>query len=170
MKTRRLLTEAFPVLWAIASIFMAWKALCALTGTAHPIMVVTSESMSPAFHRGDLILLWNRKEQIQAGDIPVVWFPGRPLPMVHRAIKVSQDVDNHGLSRQVILTKGDNNVADDVGLYPGRRTFVYRDEIIGLVRGYVPSLGWASLVVKTYPWVMQGASVAVAVGMVCWMV
>lgn len=60
-----------------------------VSGSRYPIMVVSSESMEPAFQRGDLILLWNQQKHVRAGDIPVVWFPDRPLPMVHRAIKVS---------------------------------------------------------------------------------
>jgi signal peptidase len=67
---------------------MVWKSLCIITGCTHPIMVVSSESMEPAFRRGDVILLWNRKAGLFAGDIPVIWFSGRPLPMVHRAIQV----------------------------------------------------------------------------------
>ena len=78
------------LLWSLLLItfpFMAWKALCVFTGSSHPIMVVISESMAPAFTRGDLIFLWNRQSWVRAGEIPVCWFPGRPLPMVHRAIK-----------------------------------------------------------------------------------
>lgn len=51
-------------------------------------MVVISESMAPAFHRGDIIFLWNRSKLVNVGDIPVVWFKSQPLPMVHRAVQV----------------------------------------------------------------------------------
>lgn len=44
--------------------------------------------MAPAFHRGDILLLWNRTSTVEVGDIPVVWFEGSPLPMVHRVISV----------------------------------------------------------------------------------
>ena len=67
---------------------------------------VISESMAPAFHRGDLLFLSNRSNRIQAGEIPVVWFAGRALPMVHRAIKVS-DIggdDDNSSPRLDILT------------------------------------------------------------------
>lgn len=77
-----------PIALFIGLTFSAWKGMCRITGSSHPVMVVSSESMEPAFHRGDLILLWNQQEKINVGDIPVVWFPGRRLPMVHRAIKV----------------------------------------------------------------------------------
>jgi signal peptidase I len=46
------------------------------------------------------------------------------------------------LPSQVFLTKGDNNLFDDVSLYPGDRTLVSQEEVIGFVRGYMPLLGW----------------------------
>ena len=102
-RLRRLLAETLPVVWIIATLFMVWKGLCTLTNSEHPVLVVSSGSMEPAFYRGDLILLWNRQKQVRTGDIPVVWFPGRPLPMVHRAIKVSHQVlSEDGISRYLL--------------------------------------------------------------------
>lgn len=43
---------------------------------------------------------------------------------------------------QYILTKGDNNAANDVQLYPGDQIFASRKDVIGVVRVIVPSLGW----------------------------
>lgn len=68
--------------------FTLWKSLSFATASSYPIMVVTSESMAPAFQRGDVLFLSNRSYEIYAGDIPVIWFPGNPLPMVHRALNV----------------------------------------------------------------------------------
>jgi signal peptidase len=48
----------------------------------------------------------------------------------------------------MILTKGDNNAIDDRFMYLPGRPFALREEVIGLVRGYVPKLGWASLVLQ----------------------
>ncbi|KAI8268202.1 Signal peptidase complex catalytic subunit SEC11 [Colletotrichum sp. SAR11_239] len=67
--------------------FMAWKALSLATNCAYPAMVVLSESMEPAFSRGDIILLANWQD-VEVGDIPVIWFQGQPLPMVHRAVEI----------------------------------------------------------------------------------
>lgn len=50
--------------------------------------------------------------------------------------------------RQTILTKGDNNVIDDRFMYLPGRPFALRGEVIGLVQGYVPKLGWASLALQ----------------------
>jgi len=54
--------------------------------------------------------------------------------------------------RQLILTKGDNNELDDVALYPPGQKFVYRSQVIGVVRGYVPFLGWISIALKEWPY------------------
>jgi hypothetical protein len=77
-----------PILSALCTSLMIWKGLSVLSASSVPIVSVISESMAPAFHRGDLLFLSNRSSHVQAGDIPVVWFSGRNLPMVHRAIRV----------------------------------------------------------------------------------
>ncbi len=47
--------------------------------------------MEPAFHRGDLLLLTNyREEPIRTGDIVVFRIEGRDIPIVHRVIKVHE--------------------------------------------------------------------------------
>ncbi|KAH9232047.1 hypothetical protein K456DRAFT_1797713, partial [Colletotrichum gloeosporioides 23] len=115
--------------------FMAWRALSLATNCAYPAMVVHSESMEPAFSRGDIILLANWQE-VEVGDIPVIWFQGQPLPMVHRAVELSSDDQE-----RLIMTKGDNNKVDDVALYPFGQTYVRQGQVVGLVRGYIPYVG-----------------------------
>jgi signal peptidase I len=83
-----LLATMLSLLLPLSTTFMAWKGLCLLTNSGIPIVCVVSESMAPAFHRGDVLVLWNRTASIRAGDIPVVWFDGNPLPMVHRVVQV----------------------------------------------------------------------------------
>lgn len=73
--------------------FMMWKFLALITNTSAPVMVVVSESMAPAFHRGDIIVLWNREPSIKIGDIAVCWFPNREVPMVHRVVQTFWVVD-----------------------------------------------------------------------------
>lgn len=101
---KRLLDILLPVALTIVAIFTAWKGICAITSSSHPVMVVSSESMEPTFYRGDLILLWNRQQIVDVGEIPVVWFPGRSLPMVHRTIAVyNHSDDQDGMTRHVAL-------------------------------------------------------------------
>jgi signal peptidase I len=56
----------------------------------------------------------------------------------------------------LVLTKGDNVPLDDVALYPEGQKWVYRDQIVGVVRGYVPFLGWIAIWLREYPWVRNG--------------
>ncbi|KMP08582.1 signal peptidase complex catalytic subunit SEC11 [Coccidioides immitis RMSCC 3703] len=153
---------------------MAWKLLSLATNTSHPAMVVLSGSMEPAFQRGDIIFLSNWTQQVEVGDIPVLWFEGNPLPMVHRAVEVQYDFIHFflpprdmpsirrpkgaeedtmcfrdwgwltsrqsGTGRQLIMTKGDNSKLRDVALYPPGQIYVYRTQVVGMVRGEVPWL------------------------------
>ncbi len=64
------------------------------------------------------------------------------------------------LRRQKVLTKGDNNAVDDTLLYPAGQNFVDRDEIVGVVVGYAPLLGWATIVFNEYPW-LKGVGLVV---------
>ena len=61
-----------------------------------PVVIVISESMSPAFYRGDLLFLSNWQQSVRVGDIPVCWFPGNELPMVHRAVNIFYDKNTDG--------------------------------------------------------------------------
>ncbi|EME79515.1 uncharacterized protein MYCFIDRAFT_124842, partial [Pseudocercospora fijiensis CIRAD86] len=135
------LLKALSLTLSACHVFMAWKIWSLVTATAFPAMVVISESMAPAFHRGDLILLWNRTSDINVGDIPVVWFKEQSLPMVHRCVQSYWEDGQNG-PIQHFLTKGDNNDADDTSLYPPRRTSVRRNEVVGNVIAYIPFLGW----------------------------
>lgn len=102
------------------------------------------------------------------GDIPVVWFDGNPLPMVHRASRVfyggegnttryerlSGDQEGFGtyVIRQVFVTKGDNNELEDIAMYPDGRVSVERGEVVGFVRGYLPLLGWLVIALQEVVW------------------
>ncbi|KAI0434847.1 putative signal peptidase complex catalytic subunit SEC11 [Xylaria sp. FL1042] len=154
-----LLSAAMDALLPLSTTFMLWKGLSIATNSSFPIVCVVSESMAPTFHRGDLLLLWNWTTSVEPGDIPVVWFRGAPLPMVHRIIQTTQDTS--GL--QYFLTKGDNNIVDDVALYPGQRTSVYRSEVVGFVRGYVPYMGWIAIAFQDLYWVKYAAGILIAV-------
>ncbi|KAI3399860.1 hypothetical protein diail_5371 [Diaporthe ilicicola] len=94
-RSRRVLSETLSILLYLSTAFMAWKGLSVLTNSSTPVICVVSESMSPAFHRGDILFLWNRTSSIEVGDIPVVWFDGNPLPMVHRVVQVFWDDDSN---------------------------------------------------------------------------
>ena len=52
-----------------------------------------------------------------------------------------------------LLTKGDNNVADDTELYAKGQSYLEKSEdIIGSVRGYVPAVGYVTIMLSEHPW------------------
>jgi signal peptidase len=59
--------------------------------------VVTSDSMSPTFNKGDLVLMTDRVN-LEEDDIIIMRAPGVNLPVMHRAVKIEDDN---------VTTKGD---------------------------------------------------------------
>jgi signal peptidase I len=52
-----------------------------------------------------------------------------------------------------LLTKGDNNSADDVELYAAGQSLLTRSkDVIGSVAGYVPFVGYVTILLSEYPW------------------
>lgn len=55
-----------------------------------------------------------------------------------------------------LLTKGDNNAADDTELYARGQNFLNRKEdVIGSVVGYIPFVGYVTILLSEYPWLKQ---------------
>lgn len=54
--------------------------------------VITSGSMEPGFHRGDLLVLsMPHQDPVDVNDICVFKLPGRDVPIVHRVIKLHDE-------------------------------------------------------------------------------
>lgn len=66
--------------------------------------VVVSDSMSPEFNRGDMVLIQNIIGKPEVGDIITARVPDTHLPVMHRVVSISGGV---------IRTKGDRNPAID---------------------------------------------------------
>jgi signal peptidase len=108
--------------------------------------------MEPAFSRGDVLLLSNPRHKLyRTGDITVYKIPGADIPIVHRVLEThdvlppvnsseclsSLPKQRHTPSRetkQLLLTKGDNNPVDDTDLYNGL-DWLQRKHIVGKVWG-----------------------------------
>ncbi|GAA5900549.1 hypothetical protein JCM5296_005279 [Sporobolomyces johnsonii] len=145
---RHVLTQALNFAMVLSTALMMWKGLSVICNTESPIVVVLSESMEPAIQRGDLLFLtMPRTAPLQHGDITVYKVPGAAIPIVHRVIEAHLE---HNSTEQWLLTKGDNNHADDVGLYNGMR-YLRRSHIVGKVQGYVPYVGYATILMNDYP-------------------
>jgi signal peptidase len=50
------------------------------------------------------------------------------------------------------LTKGDNNAADDTELYAHGQDYLERRDIIGSVVGYIPFVGYVTILLSEHPW------------------
>ena len=121
-----------------------------VTKSESPVVVVLSGSMEPAFQRGDILFLSNYDDPIETGEIVVFKVRGRDIPIVHRVIKVHQD-DFDNATQLQILTKGDNNLVDDRGLYSERQLWLDRDSIMGRARGSLPYVGMVTILLNDYP-------------------
>jgi signal peptidase len=51
-----------------------------------------------------------------------------------------------------ILTKGDNNPSDDTTLYAEDQRYLQREDIIGSVVGYIPFVGYVTILLSEHPW------------------
>lgn len=49
------------------------------------------------------------------------------------------------------LTKGDNNMVDDRGLYAPGQLWLQRKDVIGRARGFVPFVGIVTILMNDYP-------------------
>ncbi|KAG5554424.1 hypothetical protein RHGRI_012078 [Rhododendron griersonianum] len=98
--------------------------------------------------KGDILLLHMGKDPIRAGEIVVFNVEGRDIPIVHRVIKVHKRKDNGEVD---VLTKGDNNLDNDISLYAPGQHWLRQEHIMGRVVGFLPYLGWATIIMKEKP-------------------
>jgi len=109
-----------------------------ILSTQIPLAVVSSYSMEPVLHVGDLLVIVGVKpSDIKVGDIIV--YRGYREPIVHRVIKVG--IVN-GVYR--FLTKGDANAYPDQNARDPT-SWVGEEEVLGKVVIVVPYLGSISL-------------------------
>lgn len=172
MNIRKELVQIIQVCSVFSGAFMFWNLLGLVCNTSSPITVVISGSMEPAFQRGDILFLYNRKtvnedtglEIQRVGDIVVYNLDNREVPIVHRVIneyqieskKTSKQNGNKRAfsnHKQYLLTKGDNNNIHDVSLYGrGKKYLNTERDILGTVKFYIPQLGYLTI------WINENAN------------
>jgi signal peptidase len=145
---RKLARQVLSLVMVVASAYMAWKGLSLLTNCESPVVVVLSESMEPAFARGDLLFLTLDKTPFEVGDVTVFRIKGHEIPIVHRLLELH--IDN-STGKHYMLTKGDNNRVDDRGLYNPGQFWISEDDVIGRVQGHAPYLGIVTILLNDYP-------------------
>lgn len=142
-----------------------WKGLSIISDSPSPIVVVLSGSMEPAFQRGDLLFLWNRNlvAETDVGEVVVYNVKDKDIPIVHRVVRkfgkgyvfVTEGMVQWLTTRSdtaKLLTKGDNNLSDDTELYAKNQDYLVRKDIIGSVIGYIPFVGYVTILLSEYPW------------------
>ncbi|XP_067652970.1 signal peptidase complex catalytic subunit SEC11C-like [Haliotis asinina] len=149
MQVRRVYYQVLKLLLFLLTPVMLWMGQMLLTDCNMPVLVVASSDLYPSFlNRGDLLFLTNYKEEpIRVGEIVVFKVDGREIPIVHRVLKVHEK--ENGTVK--MLTKGDNNLVDDRGLYPPGKFWLERADVIGVVKGYVPYVGIAAIILQEHP-------------------
>ncbi|KAJ3285050.1 Signal peptidase complex catalytic subunit S11C [Rhizoclosmatium sp. JEL0117] len=148
MSVRQILHQILNFFLVVSSALAMWKGLAVVTNSESPIVVVLSESMEPAFQRGDLLLLSMFSNPVRVGDICVFKIDGKVIPIVHRVLEVH---DNNTDGKQYLLTKGDNNPVDDRGLYNRGQMWVSDKEVVGRVSMYMPYIGMVTIILNDYP-------------------
>jgi signal peptidase len=154
MNKRQFIAQIFNFLSVVSTAYMIWKGISVYTNCESPIVVVLSESMSPAFERGDILFLSMSDSPILAGDICVFKIEGRDIPIVHRALKVHEKANPNPQSNEkevFILTKGDHNTVHDRSLYAKNQEWLNRKDLIGRVVGYLPYMGMVTIIMTDYP-------------------
>ena len=133
----------------VANALILWKTMTVFSGSESPIVVVLSGSMRPAFQRGDLLFLTLGPAPLRVGEIVVYALPGRSIPIVHRIVSLHE---RRGSSMaNEILTKGDNNAVDDLGLYPRDVWWLRRQNIIGRAGGFARGAGILTIIMNDHP-------------------
>lgn len=143
MNIRQQLSQFLTLAYVFSSAFLLWKTLSIVANSHSPIVVVLSGSMEPAFQRGDVLFLWNRDSMAKVGDVVVYEIQGKSIPIVHRVLR-----EHHNLDKQYLLTKGDNNAVDDLGLYAKKQRYLnQKTDLVGTVKGYVPMVGYITILI-----------------------
>ncbi|XP_057518033.1 uncharacterized protein LOC130798959 isoform X2 [Amaranthus tricolor] len=134
----------------LSTTLIIWQLLIMVTGSKYPVVVVLTGSMEPGIRRGDILFLNTmKKSPIQPGEIVVFKIEGKDIPIVHRVIKIHMKHDSNEVN---LLTKGDANLLDDsYGIYADDQLWLENHHIIGRVMGYVPFIGWATILMTEKP-------------------
>eukprot|EP01087_Luapelamoeba_hula_P006443 TRINITY_DN16526_c0_g1_i1.p1 TRINITY_DN16526_c0_g1~~TRINITY_DN16526_c0_g1_i1.p1 ORF type:complete len:204 (-),score=16.18 TRINITY_DN16526_c0_g1_i1:3-614(-) len=141
------------------SIVLLWYALVAITGSSSPLMVNVSGA-SMHHNRGDLIFttLSTHKHTFQVGELVV--FRRQPdlatVGIMHRVVRLvtreERDVKSECGVVVGFVTKGDDNIVDDRGLYPNGHQYLPLDAIIAYPLMEIPYAGLLLIAMQDYSW------------------
>lgn len=142
------LVQLLNVSTMFTSAYMTWKLLGSIVNHYSPFVVVLSESMSPEFHRGDILFITMFNEDIKCGDIVVFETKKNQIPIVHRVLNTHLSKKTN---KKYFLTKGDNNSLNDRGLYNRNQLWLNQEHIKAKIQGFIPYVGMLSIIIKENP-------------------
>lgn len=151
LSARDICMRSVLVAFLTGSAIVLWKCIILFCWSEIPIVVVLSGSMEPGYYRGDLLLLASPNRPTEVGDIIVFKIKNREVPIVHRVHRMH--ITTNGTRR--ILTKGDNNFGDDVGLYNPGQFFIDEDDIMGRSICYIPYVGSLTIKMSETPYLRE---------------
>ncbi len=139
---KKVIASLLLIFFAFFGSFIIFFILQITLNTDTPMVVVISGSMAPKIQKGDLLFLQGKDpEDIIEGDVIVFdadWSGAPDEPIVHRVVdirKVGGDWE--------FRTKGDANRYKD-------EDWVDEDDILGVVCGRIPWIGWIKIVLTDY--------------------
>lgn len=158
---RELLYQTVQAVYLLCSAYMVWLCISMACNTSGPIVVVLSESMYPGFHRGDILLIANWRQEYYAGDICVFELAKNEIPIVHRIIdkrytkapiSIKKDIkESTSIAHLEYMTKGDNNSIDDTFLYKKIRVkYLDVNYLSNIVYASFPLIGMLTIWTGTY--------------------
>ena len=133
-------------------IVAGWLLIKASLNTDSPIVVATSESMTPAIDVGDLLIVRGiDPKDVTVGTVIVFHPKADPGQLiVHRVVEVI-----HQEKQIIFITKGDNNPETDKWIVPA-------DHLVGIVVGRIPYLGQVGIFARSiYGIVLIGILIAI---------
>ena len=138
-KTGRIIVDVLLVLALVILFVVSFTAFVTKSGSGVPSFfgirpfAIQTESMSPTFDPGDLIIdtVVKDTDTLEVGDIITFWtvIQGERVLNTHRIVEIS-DYENY----RAFTTKGDNNTIED-GLT------VHENEVVGKYCFRIPKLG-----------------------------
>lgn len=161
ISARELLLQIVQAMYLLCSAYMLWLSIAMACNSSAPVVVVLSESMYPGFHRGDILLLANWRQEYYTGDICVFDLTKDDIPIVHRIINKKYSKEKIPMRKNVegadsirhlqYMTKGDNNSIDDTFLYRKiQKKYLDANHLSNVVYASFPLIGMVTIWTGAY--------------------
>lgn len=127
--------QAFDITWIGAMIAL----VLFMTGFfAYKPMAIMSNSMQPIFSRGSMVVVQNTSNPMDINIGDIIQYQAEGKMITHRVIEITNSTDGNG--DRIFITKGDNT--------PSRDEPVQAIHVRGIVKAYIPYIGYPSVFLK----------------------